>query len=114
MENAQMPIFTRTFDFLVWLLQATNHFPRAQRQTVTSRLLGAALDLRETLEIANHLKGQARLEKLHAADQHLNLVRFYLRLAENLSWLSPGQYQHAVAMASEIGRLLGGWLKVTR
>jgi hypothetical protein len=33
MTSAQreMPIFTRTFDLLTWLLSATNNFPRAHR-----------------------------------------------------------------------------------
>ena len=48
-----MPIFTRTFDLLTWLLPATNHFPRAHRHTFTRRLLDAAFDLRERLEEAN-------------------------------------------------------------
>jgi len=48
-----MVIFTRTFDFLAWLVPMTNHFPRAQRFTVTQRLLDAALDLREHTEVAN-------------------------------------------------------------
>jgi len=56
-----MVIFTRTFDFLAWLVPMTNHFPRAQRFTVTQRLLDAALDLREHTEVANLRKGQARL-----------------------------------------------------
>lgn len=29
MSTQEMPIFTRTFDFLTWLLPVTNHFPRA-------------------------------------------------------------------------------------
>lgn len=41
MAQEEMPIFTRTFDFLTWLLPVTNHFPRAQRFTVTNRLLNA-------------------------------------------------------------------------
>ena len=49
MSNQSMPIFTRTFDFLTWLLPATNHFPRAHRFTFTQRLLNAAFDLREHL-----------------------------------------------------------------
>jgi hypothetical protein len=49
----EMPIFVRTFDFLTWLLPLTNHFPRAQRFTLTQRLLDAAFDLRERLEEAN-------------------------------------------------------------
>ncbi len=42
-----MPIFTRTFDFLVWLVPATHHFPKAHRFTITARLLDAALDFSE-------------------------------------------------------------------
>ena len=53
MAQKEMPIFTRTFDLLTWLLPMTNHFPRAQRQTVTRRLTDAAFDLRERLEDAN-------------------------------------------------------------
>jgi len=56
-----MVIFTRTFDFLTWLVPMTNHFPRAQRFTVTQRLLDAAFDLREHTEVANLRKGSARL-----------------------------------------------------
>jgi len=44
MARPEMPIFTRTFDFLSWLLPATNHFPRAHRHTFTQRLLNAAFD----------------------------------------------------------------------
>lgn len=60
----EMPIFTRTFDFLTWLLPVTNRFPRAQRFTITARLLDAALDLREYLEEANHRFGKERVERL--------------------------------------------------
>lgn len=113
MANAEMPIFTRTFDFLTWLLPVTNHFPRAHRHTVTNRLLAAAFDLREQLEAANHRMGNDRLARLKAADEALDRVRLYLRLAARWGWLSSGQYQHAARMAAEIGRLLGGWWKVT-
>lgn len=46
MNGQEMPIFTRTFDFLSWLLPMTNHFPRSHRHTFTRRLLDAAFDLR--------------------------------------------------------------------
>jgi hypothetical protein len=108
-----MPIFNRTFDFLSWLLPVTNNFPRAQRHTFTKRLLDAAFDLREQLEAANHRRGPDRLSSLLAADEALDRVRLYLRLAARWGWLSAGQYQHVARMVSEIGRLLGGWRKVT-
>jgi hypothetical protein len=111
MARAEMPIFTRTFDFLTWLLPVTNSFPRAHRLTVTKRLLDAAFDLREWLEEANLRRGAERRERLARADEALTRVRLYLRLARTWNWLSAGQYRHVSAMVTEIGRLLGGWLK---
>jgi len=111
--SQEMPIFTRTFDFLTWLLPVSNHFPTAHRHTFTRRLLDAAFDLREQLETANHRRGEARLERLALADEALDKIRTYLRLAYHWKWLSQGQYQHVSQMTSEIGRLLGGWTKIT-
>ena len=113
MSQPEMPIFTRTFDFLTWLLPVTNHFPRAQRHSFTQRLLNAAFDLREQLEAANHRMGRERLEWLDSADRSLDRVRLYIRLAAKWGWLSSGQYQHVARMMAEIGRLLGGWKKAT-
>ena len=113
MAEQEMVIFTRTFDFLSWLLPATNNFPRAHRHTFTQRLLDAAFDLREHLEAANHRQGRERLVHLRQADQDLDNVRVYLRLAVKWGWLTGGQYQHVAAMVTEIGKLLGGWLKVS-
>jgi hypothetical protein len=113
-SHQEMPIFTRTYDFLTWLLPVTNNFPRAHRHTFTRRLLDAAFDLRERLEEANLRHGAARLERLARADEALAQVRVYLRLAVRWGWLSGGQYQHVAAIVAEIGRLLGGWQKVTK
>jgi hypothetical protein len=35
MAAKEMPIFTRIFGFLSWLLPATSQFPRAHRHTLT-------------------------------------------------------------------------------
>ncbi len=113
MPDQEMPIFTRTFDFLTWLLPATNHFQRAHRHTFTQRLLDAAFDLREELEAANHRQGKERLARLASADEALDRVRLYIRLAAKWGWLNDGQYKHVAAMVAEIGRLLGGWRRVT-
>ncbi len=109
-----MVIFTRTFDFLTWLLPITNNFPKAHRHTFTRRLLDAAFDVRERLEEANLRRGVTRLKKLSRTDEALARVRVYLRLAARWGWLSKGQYGHVATMVAEIGRLLGGWQKSTK
>jgi hypothetical protein len=107
------PIFPKTFDFVSWLLAETAHFPRSQRFVVTRRLLDAALDFQELLLEANNLWGRARLNKLELADAELDKVRLYLRLAFRWQWLSSGQYGHGARQVAEIGKLLGGWKKIT-
>ena len=113
LAREEMPIFARTHDLLSWLLPASNHFPRAHRHTFTQRLLAAAFDLREHLETANLRRGEARLAQLQLADEDMARLKAYIRLAVSWNWLSAGQYQHVAAMLVEIGRLLGGWRKVT-
>lgn len=108
-----MIIFTRTYDFLSWLIPRTADFPRSQRFVVTRRLQDAALDFQEQIIEANRLGGRARLERLRLADASLDKVRLYLRLAVRWEWLSEGQYQHVSRMVKEIGSLLGGWIKQT-
>ena len=113
MAAQEMPIFSRSFDLLSWLLPVTNHFPRAHRHGFTTRLLNAAFDLREYLEEANLRRGPQRLERLDRADEALARLRMYIRLASRWGWLSAGQYAHVGPMLAELGRLLGGWRKVT-
>lgn len=112
MRQTEMPIFTRTFDLLSWLLPVTNHFPRTYRHTITRRLTDAALDLREHVEEAN-LHQSERLGHLALADRALAKLRVYLRLAARFGWLNAGQYEHVSLMVAEIGRLLGGWQKAS-
>lgn len=113
MPVKEMPIFTRTFDLLAWLLPMTNHFPRAHRHTVTRRLIDAAFDLRERLEEANVRRRDERRRALTAADEALARVRIYLLLAGRFGWLTEAQFGHVSTMIAEIGRLLGGWHKAT-
>jgi hypothetical protein len=113
MAHEEMPIFTRSFDLLTWLLPVSNHFPKAHRLSFTRRLLDAAFDFREHIEGANVRQGVVRRERLLQADEALAQVRVYLRLAGRWGWLSDGQYGHAAELVAEIGRLLGGWQKAT-
>ena len=105
------PLFAGTYDFLAWLLNRAQSFPRSQRLVVTQRLQNAALDFQELIVEADAARGAERRDLLRRADAALNKVRLYLRLCREWGWLTPGQYQHAAQMITEIGRLLGGWIK---
>jgi 23S rRNA-intervening sequence protein len=104
-------LLTRLFDLLTWLLPKIEQFPRLYRTTVTQRLMNAALDCQESIFTAQSTRDVRRRAALQDADASLNRLRLYLRLAHHWHWLSDGQYAHVSAQVTEIGKLLGGWIK---
>lgn len=108
-------LFTRLFDLLAWLVPRSETFPRAFRNTVTQRLLDAALDCQESALAAQGVRSTLRATHLAQADTALArlrlYLRLYLRLAHHWRWLSDGQYEHVSHQVAEVGRLLGGWLR---
>ena len=106
-----MVIFTRTYDFVSWLIPMTMNFPRAHRFVVTRRLQDAVLNFQERLIDANAVRGKVRADRLKSADAELLKIKLYLRLCNRWEWLSHSQYRHVSVMVLELGRLLGGWQK---
>ena len=108
---AEMVIFSRVFDLLAWLIPKGERFPGSFRNTVTQRLMDAALDLQDELFMAQSHRGAVRQAHLAQCDAALNRLRLYLRLAYQWQWFNSGQYEHVSKMVAEIGRLLGGWIR---
>ncbi len=111
---SESPIFARTYDLIEWLLHVTEHFPRSQRFVLARRIQDAAFDLQDELLRAGLRRGPERGKSLEAADLQLARLRYYLRLAHEMSWLGMGQYEHVSRMIDELGRLLGAWLRKER
>lgn len=102
---------TKTFNLLEWLLPKAERFPRVYRFTVTQRMMDSALDFQDNLFAAQSARGKKRTDYLQHCDAALNRLRLYLRLAFQWQWLNAGQYEYVSQMVSELGRMLGGWLK---
>lgn len=107
----QSPIFVRTYDLLVWLIPCTTRFPREQRFALGKAVQETVLRFQEALiEVA--LSGDRNQRRvLSRADVDLAKLRFYLRLCQDLEFITLRQYRHVAEMVAEVGRLLGGWRK---
>ncbi len=107
----QSPIFTRTYDLLLWLIPHTTKFPREQRFVLGKAVQETALRFQEALIEAALVKGRQEQQALARADVDLAKLRFHLRLCQDLELITLRQYRHVAEMISEVGRLLGGWRK---
>lgn len=107
----ESPIFTRTYDFLQWLIPRILKFPRIHRFGLGERIQNLALDFQDTLVAAGKCKGESRIENLRKADIQLEQLRIWMRFSHDNGLITLSQYEHAARLIAEIGRLLGAWLK---
>lgn len=111
-QRQQSPIFVRTYDWLRWIMPTTLGFPKSQRFVLAQRLQ------HKSLTFYDHLVAAGRRvdvdTNLQQADVLLEQIRLTIRLCRDMQLLGTRQYEHAVRLLDEIGRLLGGWLAKRR
>jgi hypothetical protein len=76
------------------------------------RTQGAALEIIEGLVEATYTRN--RLPVLRAVNLKLEQLRYLCRLATDLKFLDLRRYEQAARAIDEIGRLVGGWLRLNR
>jgi len=111
-ESVASPIFSKTYDFILWLLNHTEKFPKSERFRMAKRLEDTAFEFYELLITAAR-STQRKRQILLQADLVLDKLRLYVRLSQARKLTSQAQYEYAAAALVEIGKLLGGWLKKT-
>ena len=109
MTETQSPIFAKTYDFILWLLNHTEKFPKSERFRMGRRLEDSAFTFYELLIQAS--RSQHKRSVLLNADLELDKLRLYVRLSQARDLSTLKQYQFASSSLVEIGKLLGGWIK---
>lgn len=106
----QLPVVEAMYQFLLWLIPTLEKFPRSQKFLLGDRLQAQAQDVLDALIEAAYRRD--RTETLRQANLGLEKLRFGLRLAHDLRCLDFKRYEYAARQLDEIGRMVGGWLKV--
>ncbi len=113
MKIPETPLFVKTHDWNLWLLQKTQRFPKHLRHSYTNRLETLAFEFEEALVMANQGRGKERVRWLQRADGRLVCLRTLLRYAYDLKLFGSSQIRYAAEQLDQLGRLLGAWLKGT-
>ena len=115
--KASLPVAVeRAYDIWLWLEARLVDFPVAARHGMGRHVGDAAVGaLDALLEAAYAPRGSpATAIALERANQRLALLRLLLRGARERRYLSIDQHNHAIERLSEVGKMVGGWLKSVR
>jgi len=108
-QDHEMLIVKRAYDFSKWLLHHTGKFPKSYRFTVAVRLENAVLEFTELVAVANRRHHKEPL--LKEADEVLVRLRLLVRLSFDMQFINENSYEYASRQIAELGKMLGGWLK---
>jgi hypothetical protein len=107
----ESPLFVRTHDLVLWMIPHVQKFPRAHRFGLGERVQRLLLDFHDSLVAAGKSKSEARRASLNRADIQLEQLRGWIRISRDLDLFTVAQYEHVSRLVSEVGRLLGAWIK---
>ena len=102
-------IFEKMYELNLWLFPMVNTFPKAQRFVLGQQI--QTLALRITMGIMRANVETQKLPYLKQVSVELDMLRVLTRLAHELRFMSTKQYEFVSKKVTEIGRLLGGWIK---
>lgn len=111
-SRPELSVITKTYDFLLWLIQKIDKFPRNRKFTLGDHLERGGLDLLKGLVKAKYLRDPRAL--LNEANVTLQQLRFLVRLAKDLRCISIKSYEFASEQIDGIGTEVGAWLKSYR
>ena len=106
----ELIVITKAYDLILWSCNHTGKFPRNHRFVLGERIERNLYDLLEILIRAKYTK--QRQELLEQANLVLEILRFQMRLAKDLQCLEVQSYGFAAKAIDEIGKLVGGWLRI--
>jgi hypothetical protein len=87
----ESPIFTKTYDLLLWLIPATQKFPKDQRFVLAKRIQDTIFDFQEALIAAG--MNIEKAQNLQSADVLLRQLQVYTALGHKLRFFRDGKAQ---------------------
>ena len=111
---SSLPIIDKWYDFLRWLLDTSNKFPKKIRFTITSRIDNLALSILENLIQARYAQAKTKKSILQQMNIDLEKMRFLLRLCYDNRYMAKKSYEYACSQLQSIGKQIGGWLKAVQ
>lgn len=105
-----LKIFVKAYDLLQYLHKEIAKFPKSEKPALGRRIYDSLLQILEFIITANEetIKGPY----LKKASVELEKLRIFIRLANDFHLISIKTYGIICKRIDEIGRMLGGWIRV--
>ncbi|HSV97790.1 MAG TPA: four helix bundle protein [Spirochaetota bacterium] len=101
--------FQKSYDFLVWMFNKTDGFPKSKRFSIGQRLENALLD---HISLVYRFKYSKNREKtLFVLSAKFDEIKLLLKICYDSRLIAKNSFAFAMKQCDEIGALIGGLIK---
>jgi hypothetical protein len=110
----ELKILQKTYDMIKYGNQSLLQFPRAERYALAAEIKQSMYRILRLIIQANKRRDKRPLQI--EIDTELEVLRTFIRLAadKQTAYLPLRKYEIWSKQLNEIGKMLGGWMKVTK
>ena len=113
-QNDEIPAIVKTIGFYKQFYGFLSSFPKRDKYVLGTRIENYVVDMLEYLLQASKQPKACKLPTLLQADQRLEMLKIFIRLALEIKIIDDKKYLPLQERLAEIGRMLGGWIKTVR
>jgi len=103
------PVVEKHYKLILWMLPKIANFPKDQRFLLADRIERILLDILEMLIEAVYSKDRRGI--LIKINLKLDVLRFMMRIAKDMKYISIKAYVFFCQSVLEIGKMVGGWMR---
>ena len=107
MEDLQ--ILQKTYDMILYSQNALNQFPKFEKHVMAAEIRKTMNNLLALIITAN--KKYYKKTTLQEIDIELEKLRTFVRLSKDMKYIDIKKYEVWSRHLTEIGKMLGGWMK---
>lgn len=107
-------VYQKWEDAAEYLYCAFSQIPKSERYTMGSGMRASLFQCGASIIKANKIRDKKlRRTEIENADNELANIKIMLRLAYRMKFIDNKKYQISSEKLTELGKILGGWLKST-
>ncbi|MEJ5227172.1 diversity-generating retroelement protein Avd [Thermodesulfovibrio sp.] len=102
-------LYQKVYDFMLYIFPIIDKFPKYEKFALCTHIKSCVLEIMREIIRAN--KSRNKRPILYDIDVKLEELRCLLKFAHDRKYLSHRSFEHSSKLLSEIGKILGGWIK---
>lgn len=107
-----MKVLQKWEDMALYLYIAMKQYPKSERHTLVADTTNALWNIGTYITRANMMHStQGRIKMIEAADMELSRLKVLVRMGMLLKFMDMKKYGILSGKLTEIGKMLGGWLR---